>query len=297
MIYVSAQVIRVVRTVGTPETVAPLTSLCDSLADSLSYHLTLLQTGAPSYELGAASGALLSGAGLPAGNAAAIKSAMFGDACPFVATHGDWLNLLLPAFSFDACKTVADGAVTLGLSQSVTTVLDRSRGFCADRAHATVLDSVSGLGTTVSVAGTTNYSIPGILTSPEMADLLSLAGEYVAPAWRGLADMYNRQGTSVVASQQSFLVVFVAAFLSAFVVFVVAFYLPAINAVNYKITRQARWGWHRVPEDPSSHSFFFSWQRTILLHVPVPLLRSFGGFGETVTNILQRADTGRAARS
>lgn len=180
------QVLRVVRSTGAPAAVAVVVALCNTLADSLSYHFGLLHTGGPSQELGLASGALLSGTGLEGNNAAAVTGAIYGNACPFIGAHGHWLNGLLSPFDSADCAVAASGVVTRGLSRAVGYVVDNSRGFCNSRAKATVLDTVGGFGTIPSPTGTALYSIPATLQGAAMTTLLHVADHYVAPAGHGL---------------------------------------------------------------------------------------------------------------
>ena len=251
-----------VRSTGAPAAIAVVVALCNTLADSLTYHFGLLHTGGPSQELGAASGALLSGTGLEGNDASAVTGAIYGDACPFIGAHGHWLNGLLPPFDSADCAVAASGIVTRGLSGAIG--YDNSRDFCNNRAKATVLDTVGGVGNIPSPTGTALYSIPATLQGAAMATLLHVADQYVAPAGHGLvsrvtawahassvfyplppqAYIYESNGIAVVASQQRFLVIFVSVFLATFVVFVVAVYIPAVHAVNADIKQQVS-GRHR----------------------------------------------------
>jgi hypothetical protein len=79
------------------------------------------------------------------------------------------------------------------------------------------------------------YSIKEELNSPEMLWIAEVDMLYLSPGLSQVADLFTHSTTESVASLKEFLVLFAAAYLSCYVLFMILFFLPQVNRVNMDI--------------------------------------------------------------
>jgi len=269
----------------------------------MSYHAKLLQTGELSENLGAASGVFLSGGGIDSRDAQNIREAMYDNACPFIFNFGIFDDALNGKPDNAACVAFAGGILTRGLGGAITKLITDSRDICYLRSLATT--NSNGIGTLPLVSGTIPYSIPAVLNSPGLLELESLLDHFVGPALKRIVSVYSTTNADTVSSEQRFLVIYVAVFLSAFVVFMATIYIPAINKVNKEIKQnvsctlgftyqclcvcvfQSCVAFSNIP-------MLHFLQRMLLLLIPAVFIRAFPGLEAAVTVLLQSEDADAA---
>jgi len=132
---------------------------CLSLTTSVLYHTQLLERGAPTDVLGAASGMVSVGDDVPLDMADTIQAGFFDNGCPFIGAYGVWWSELLPAFSGPICSGAQGGVVKRGLHSAIVSATTTAESICS--ARSIVVEG--GL-----------YSIPTVLRSQAVVKLLDV---------------------------------------------------------------------------------------------------------------------------
>lgn len=234
------QILRPLMSPGGPDDIASIVTPCFSVANALSYHFLLLQSGASSNGFDAASGAFLVGNGIAESIAIDIRDAIFQDACPFIGTYGIFLDSTVAPFNETVCEAFEDNLISYGLSGAVKTALDQAHDLCYMRMFATVDADGQGF---VDPSGSGNgtflpYSLEDVLNGPSLTQTLAILDNYFTPAMLPLDGHYANAGISIVNVQKSYLVEFVLIFLVCYVVFIAVVYLPSIKSVNYDLKKR-----------------------------------------------------------
>jgi len=188
---------------------------------------------------------------LTADESAEVKALLFGDVCPRVAT-------LTPTSSVVTTPTVAEcrsfdgGIMSTGFQYAFQRYLDLSAAMI-DRTERTIIPMTSTNGSgvlyvrppTASTTTTFNvsdpvwanatvvpYSIPAVLSGPEMDRLSQYNLRFIEPIAEHISDIYRDRVYHVVDGYRMFVALFLSLSLAAITASIVFLFLPAIRRLD-----------------------------------------------------------------